>query len=136
MPLFLVKLWAIPWVRKAVFYALIAAAIALAFRWWLNAHDRVVYEQGKKAMAVQLEKEKEKEWADKAKTLEEQAKVLDLKAAEIQRDRQSITKVLDERLRTVRTLTQANSAAVAMVPDSNLDAALRAVSRELESANQ
>lgn len=131
MPLFLIKLWAIPWFRKAVFYAVIALAAAYAFRLWLNKHDRIVYEQGKAAMAVQLEKKKQAEWEAKAKTLEEQAALLDIKAAEIAKDRQSITRTLDERLRNISTHTQANAASVAMVPDDGLDAALRTVSREL-----
>lgn len=131
MPAFLIVLWAKAWFRKAVFYGVIAVAVLYGFRLWLNKHDSRIYQEGREAMAVELEKTKKAEWEAKGKSLEEQARVLDLKAAEITRDRQAITRTLDERLRIIQTYATANTASVAAVPDDGLDAALRAVSREL-----
>ena len=131
MPLFLITLWAKAWFRKAVLYGVIALAVLYGFRLWLNKHDSRIYQEGMESMAVELEKTKKAEWEAKGKALEEQAALLDIKAAEIQRDRQSITRTLDDRLRSIQTYATANTASVTAVPDSGLDAALRAVSREL-----
>ena len=131
MPAFLIVLWAKAWFRKAVLYAVIALAVLYGFHLWLNRHDTKVYQQGRESMAVELEKTKKAEWEAKGKSLEEQARLLDLKAAEITRDRQSLTRTLDDRLRSIQTYATANTASVAAVSDSGLDAALRAVSREL-----
>lgn len=135
MPAFPIALWANPLVRKVVIYGLIAAAAGYAFYFWLGKHDSRIYQEGREAMAVELEAKKKAEWEAKAKTLEEQAKILDVKAAEIQRDRQSIMRTLDERLRSIQSYATANTAAVAAVPDSGLDGALRTVSGQL-AANQ
>lgn len=127
-------LWANPLVRKVVIYGLIAAAAGYAFYFWLGKHDSRIYQEGREAMAVELEAKKKAEWEAKAKTLEEQAKILDIKAAEIAKDRQSIVRTLDDRLRSVKTQAQANTATVIAISDSQLDDALRAVSRELDAA--
>jgi len=127
----LTTLWAIPWVKKAVFYVGISMAILYAGKLWLNKHDAKVRQEERTRMEVQLEKKKQAEWEAKTKTLEEQAALLDIKAAEIAKDRQSITRTLDERLRNISTHTQADSVSVAAVPDDGLDAALRTISDEL-----
>lgn len=128
-------LWAIPWVKKAVLYVAIALAAAYAFHRWLVGHDGRIYQEGRESMAVELEKTKKAEWEAKAKSLEVQAALLDVKTAELVRDRQSITRTLDERLRSIQSYATANTAAVAAVPDSGLDGALRTVSGQL-AANQ
>lgn len=130
---FLIALWANPLVRKVLLYVAIAAAAAYGLKLWLNRHDARIYQEGKEAMAVEMEKAKREEWAAKEKTLAE--KYLSVQAAteQLTKDRMDLYRSLNARLQAVKTATAHAPDAVVAIPDSQLDGAIRAISRQLAS---
>jgi hypothetical protein len=127
----LLALWANPLVRKIIIYAALGLGCLYAGRLWLNSHDSKVYQQGKMAAAVELEKAKQTEWAAKEKAMADQMKVLDAAAQQLENDRANLTRSLNETLAAIQKAKMQGAGAVATIPASELNSALRAISRQL-----
>lgn len=124
--------------NRWVQYGLIAAAVLFAWRLWSNR----IYDQGVAAGRIQatadIEKAKKAEW--EAKEAELQSETVKLEAdrmevdasrTELMRVRATLTNTLTKTIAEIKGRESANNAAVATVPDIELDNALRAVSTEL-----
>jgi hypothetical protein len=112
--------------------------ILFAFRLWLVRHDGKIYQEGRVAATVEMETKKKVEWAAKEKELEKAAEQIDLTRSQIdsemtvlQRTRNMTRAELQQALATAKAGREVRNETVAAIPDTELDAALRAVSNEL-----
>jgi len=134
IPVFLVTAWANPIFRKVVLYAAIALAVLYAGYRWLNKHDSRIYQEGRESMAVELEKEKQAEWAEKDKLLQQ-------KESERIKERTELTKALfakdknlNDTLNQLRVERERDRTVAITIPANELPAAVLSRSRNLANS--
>ena len=121
------------WKVKAVLGAVAILAIFFAFRWGLNAHDGRVYQEGRAAMAVEMEKTKQLEWKSKEAVIAQDAAKIVAARTQLETDRAALNRNLQDGIRAIRNERQHINETVNSVPDSERIAAIRAVLRELSA---
>jgi hypothetical protein len=132
---------------KIIIGAVALLVISLAFKTWLNKHDDKVYQEGKTAAVVELEKAKKAEWkkiedqlildrkaleAD-AQQIEINQKVLDAKIAEDARHRQREDQLYNQVVNWAKLAKEQINAEVTSVPAAELSNAIRIQSAKLPS---
>lgn len=120
---------------KVILFAVASGGIFLCLRWYGNRQWQEGEAQGRKFMAIQMEKEKQAEWKAQQDSIDAGKRALVVATEQLEKDRANIYRSLDERLRAVKTASAKVPGAVAAIPPDQLDGALRTVSREL-AANQ
>ena len=137
------QLWAIPKVKVITIAGVVAIVICsfVGVRWYSNKQWAKGEQAGRQNVAEQILREKEKEWADREQQLqetsaklEEQMRVLNRATAEIITARVALRDSLIETTARATVQREADEKIVFAVPDSDLRAAIRAVSDELASA--
>lgn len=135
-------LWANPLVRKITIYAAIIAAIFYVLRLYSNRVYSEGFKQGKVAGAIDMERQKQTEWAAKEQTIAESAASLDSEKrsveadkARLSQDRINLSRSLRDALAATTQRREADYAnVVAAVAPGDLDAGIRAISAELAAA--
>lgn len=127
-----------PLVRKLAIYAGIIAAILLFMRWYGNAQWKKGAEDGRKAAAAEISKQKEAEWKAKEEaiaasiaSIEAEKSFLANAGERLIKDRANISRALKDGLAAVQAARNNDYENVASVPAVELDSALRAISRDL-----
>ncbi len=134
----ILQAWAIPWVRKAAFYGAGVLALLYGLRLWGNAQWEKGEKKGRETAVQSIEKDKLREWKEKAGVIAAQAgqleadrKIVDAQSSELQSARRNLETGLSRSLKQIANNHEANNAQVIAVPADRLDNAIRGISGEL-----
>jgi len=119
---------------KIIIGAVAIAGIFLLIRWYGNRQWAKGETQGRQFMAMEMEKAKQKEWAAKEADIATQKASLTAAATQLERDRLTINRSLNDRLRAIQDAARATTGVV--VPDSDLNSAIRAISGQLAATTR
>jgi hypothetical protein len=138
---FLLSLWANPVVRKVILYGAALTAILFALRIWGNRQWAAGEAQGRRTMALEMEKTKQAEWkaerdklAAAAGAVARERVAVEAQASALARTRRELQDTLSRSLNQISLTSKVNNATAIAVPDADLDAALRTLSAELAAA--
>ena len=135
------KLWGNPVARKIMLGAAALLAILYALRLWSNRLYSEGFKSGKATGLAEMETAENAEWkaradavaAESAKTAADR-RALEAQSTALAESRRGIQAALSRSLNQMNKRKEADNAKVASVPDSDLDAALRSVSADLDAA--
>lgn len=119
------------WAWKLLLYAGLIAGSLLVFRWWLNGHDDKVYQQGKTAAAVELEKAKAEEWKAKEQGIADAYVQVAREREQLEADRAAMNQTLNYKLNQIRDELKKHQTTIVTIPSGDLDSGIRSVSAEL-----
>jgi len=123
----MVPIWlASPLVRKLLIYGAIAFAAFVAFRWWLNRHDLIVFQEGKQSVTEDQRKAAEAAIKLEREALAKEKLVLQARIEQLQSQMDKLHGNLNEAIKQSKKTQAGNPAVVLSVPDSDLPGAIRA----------
>ena len=134
------RLWAIPKVKAFTIVGVAAIVIGsfVGVRWFSNKQWAKGELAGRQNVAEQILREKEKEWTEREQQIEnskamieEQMRALNRVTAEVVSARLTLRDQYAALAATANAERSADERVIASVPDSELRAAIRAISREL-----
>ena len=136
--MWIVTLWNNPFARKVLLGCAALLAIFYALRLWSNRVYSEGYRSGKTAGALETEKAAQEKWKAQQTAIEAEAarvasdrKLVDAQTATLAQSRRQIETTLSRSLNEMKQKREADSAQVLIVPDADLDSALRTVSAVL-----
>jgi hypothetical protein len=131
-------MWAQPWFRRVVFYAAAILGICWCLRWWGNSQWLKGEQQGRQAMAREIERAKQAEWEDRERALAAagagiatEKRSLAAATEQIAHDRAALSRSLNDALERIRAERLSHYADAAVVPDSAIWRDIRVVSGQL-----
>jgi len=122
----MLPLWlASPLVRKLLVYGAIMLVAFLSFRWWLNRHDAIVYQEGKQSVTEEQRKRAEETIKLERENLAKEKQALTLVIEQLQSQMDKLHGNLNEAIKQSKKTQASNPTIVLSIPDSDLPGAIR-----------
>lgn len=136
-----------PLIRKIIIFVGVGLVIFFVFKWWIRKHDDRIYQEGKQAASIELEKAKKAEWqkinadlkiqkeelAAGVQELELNQRVLAVKIAEDAKHRQREDMLYNQIIGWSKVAKEQINAEVTNIPAGELVNSIRLQSAKLPS---